>query len=397
VGSSVKVLIVQDYATLNGGAELETFTLRAGLVRRGIDARLFASWAATGGESAGADYQCYGTVGRFRTLVQSINPRAALALRRVLDSFRPDVVHVQIFLTQLGPLVLPLLRSVPAVHHVVWYRPICPKGTKLLPDGRLCGERYGRPCLRHGCLTLAEWVPLMAQLQLYGRWRGAFDAIVTDSKWVRERLLSEGFGPVEVIAPGVAERELRPPLGEPPVIAFAGRLVWEKGVDVLLHAFARVRRQVPGARLLIAGDGPERSALEGLAIELGVNQATSFLGYVHRAELERRFEDAWVQVLPGRWQEPFGLAAAEAMMRGTPVVASAGGGPSELVVPDRTGILVPPGDVEALTAALLHIATDRERAERMGLAGRAFALEHLGAERHVDDWLGLYERLVDRR
>ena len=393
----MKVLIVQDYATLNGGAELETFTLRAGLIRRGIDARLFASSAATEGESAGADYRGCGTAGRLRTLVQSINPPAALALRRVLASFRPDVVHVQLFLTQLGPLILPLLRSIPAVHHVVWYRPICPKGTKLLPDGRPCHEPYGRPCLRNRCLTLAEWMPLMVQLELYGRWRSVFDAIVTDSQCVRERLISEGIDPVEVIAPGVVEREVRPPLREPPVIAFGGRMVWEKGADVLLRAFARVRKRVPGARLIMAGDGPERPALERLAIELGVDRVTSFLGYVRRAELERRFEDAWVQALPGRWQEPFGLAAAEAMMRGTSVVASAGGGPSELVVPDRTGILVPAGDVEALTAALLQIVTDRERAERMGLAGRAFALEHLGAERCVDEWLGLYERLADRK
>ena len=388
---------MQDYPTLNGGAELETFTLRAGLVRRGIDARLFASSAATEGESAGAEYRCYGTVGRFRTLVQSINPGAALALRRVLDSFRPDVVHVQIFLTQLGPLILPLLRDVPAVHHVVWYRPVCPKGTKLLPDGRPCRESYGRPCLRHGCLTPAEWLPLMAQLRLYGRWRSAFDVVVTDSQSVRERLISEGIDPVEVIAPGVVEREVRPALAEPPVIAFGGRLVWEKGADILLGAFAQVRKRVPAARLLIAGDGPERPALERLAIELGVEQASYFLGHVPRAELERRFEDAWVQVLPGRWQEPFGLAAAEAMMRGTAVVASAGGGPSELVDPDRTGLLVPAGDVDALTEALLHIVTDRERAERMGLAARAYALEHLGAERFVDDWFGLYQRLVDRK
>ncbi len=394
MGSPLKILIVQDYDTLNGGAELETLILRAGLLRRGIDARLFASSAATGGESAGADYRCYGTVGRFRTLVQSVNPGAALALRRVLRSFRPDVVHVQIFLTQLGPLIMPLLRNVPAVHHVVWYRPVCPRGTKLLPDGRPCREAYGRPCLRNGCLTLSEWVPLMAQLRLYGRWRGAFDVVVTDGEGVRERLMAGGIDPVEVIVPGVVEREMRPPLGEPPLIAFGGRLVWEKGADVLLRAFARVRKRVPAARLLIAGDGPERAALERLAIDLRVERASCFLGHIPRAELERRFEGAWVQVLPGRWQEPFGLAAAEAMMRGTAVVASAGGGPSELVIPDRTGLLVPPGDIDALTGALLHIATDRERAERMGLAGRAFALEHLGAERYVDEWVGLYERLV---
>lgn len=393
----VKVLLVHDYGYEFGGGEVETSLLRAGLSARGIDVRLFASRAPGSGISLEAEYMCYGTMGPLRTALQAANPTAPIALRRALTSFRPDVVHVRMFLTQIGPLILPLLRAVPAVHHVVWYRSVCPRGTKLLPNGTPCRERRGLACLRNGCVGLLDWAPLIGQLELYERWRSAFDLVVANSESVRKRLVAEGIEPVEVIWNGVPERDPRPPLADPPQFAFAGRLVWEKGVDVLLRAFALVRERVPTARLLVAGGGPERANLERLASELRLDGATRFLGHIDREEVERRFDAAWAQVVPGRWEEPFGLTVAEAMMRGTTVVASSVGGPGEVVSDGDTGFLVPPGDVGALAAALGRVAGDRALAERMGDRARVFALARLGARRFLDDWVSVYDRLISAR
>ena len=83
-------------------------------------------------------------------------------------------------------------------------------------------------------------------------------------------------------------------------------------------------------------------------------------------------------------------------MRGTAVVASAIGGPAEIVRDGDTGLLVPPGDVEALAAALERLACDRELAESMGARAHTFARARLGAGRFVDDWIGVYERLAAR-
>jgi glycosyltransferase involved in cell wall biosynthesis len=393
----VKVLLVHDYGHQAGGGEVQTSLLRAGLSARGIDVRMFASRAPVAGVSMGAEYTCFGTTGPFRTVLQAANPMAPIALRRALASFRPDVVHVRMFLTQIGPLVLPLLRAVPAVHHVVWYRPVCPRGTKLLPDGSPCRERRGLACLRNGCLGILDWGPLIGQLELYERWRSVFDLVVANSEAVRKRLVAEGIEPVEVIWNGVPEREPRPPLADPPEFAFAGRLVWEKGVDVLLRAFARVRERVPTARLVVAGAGPERANLERLTSELRLDDATRFLGHLGREEVERQLEPAWAQVVPGRWEEPFGLTVSEAMMRGTAVVASSIGGPAEIVAEQDTGFLVPPGDVGAMAAALTRLACDRALAERMGGRARTFALARLGTRRFIDDWVGVYDRLIMAR
>src|SRR5712692_8465621 len=126
----MKILFVNDYAVPQGGAEILLLDLRDALRARGHDVRLFASNAGQNGSCSLADYTCRGTTSRFRTLLQSGNPWAAMKLRRVLADFQPDIVQVEMFLTQLSPLILPLLRNVRSIYHVVWYRPICPLGTK---------------------------------------------------------------------------------------------------------------------------------------------------------------------------------------------------------------------------------------------------------------------------
>jgi glycosyltransferase involved in cell wall biosynthesis len=175
---------------------------------------------------------------------------------------------------------------------------------------------------------------------------------------------------------------------------FAGRLVQEKGVEVLLRAFAVVVEQNPDARLLIAGDGPERATLHALAARLDITSHVALLGHRTLMELEREFATAWVQVVPSLWAEPFGNVAVEAMMRGTAVVASRAGGLAEIVEDNISGILVPPGDSAALADALLLLFRKREMAEQMGKKGREIALSRFGEERFVGRFLGLYERLL---
>jgi glycosyltransferase involved in cell wall biosynthesis len=196
------------------------------------------------------------------------------------------------------------------------------------------------------------------------------------------------------IAPGVAVREPRPPLSGPPIVAFAARLSPEKGADVLLRALPAVLARVPDARLIVAGNGPELGRLRKLAADLGIAPRTRFLGHIPHAELDDALASAWVQVIPSLWNEPFGLVAPEAMMRGTAVVASRAGGPAESVVHGETGLLVPSGDPEAMAGALARILSSRETAEAMGAAGRRRALRDYPVSACVDAFLRIYEELV---
>jgi glycosyltransferase involved in cell wall biosynthesis len=180
-------------------------------------------------------------------------------------------------------------------------------------------------------------------------------------------------------------------------VAFAGRLVREKGVDVLLSAFADVAKRLPAARLVLVGDGPERPVLEKQVRDLGIAERVEVTGRLSPEETQGRLAGAWIQAVPSRWPEPFGMVATEAMMRGAAVVASDIGGLPEIVEHGRTGLLVPPGDARAFAAALLRLLQDREEADRMGHEGRALAVAKFGIEAHVDRFVETYRAVCSGR
>jgi glycosyltransferase involved in cell wall biosynthesis len=389
----MKILLISDYATPIGGAELMMLSLRDGLKQRGHDARFFASSAQPSDLKSLADYECLGTTSSFRTLLQTANPWAFFKLKQVLEEFQPDVVHVRLFLTQLSPLILLLLKNVPSLYHVAWYRAICPLGTKMLPNGKTCSHAVGVACYKHGCLPLHDWVLLMLQMRLWKHWRNAFNLIVANSQAVKHRLVEQEIEPVEVVWNGIPIHLARSPLKSLPTVAFAGRLVREKGVDILIQSFAKVILQIPDAMLLIAGEGKEQDRIILLIKELQLQNNVIILGYLPRLVLEEKLASAWVQVVPSRWAEPFGIVATEAMMRGTAVIASDTGGLKEIVWHNQTGFLIPPENIDALADALFYLLSDRNLAESMGKKAREVALKYFTEEHFVNQFIELYHKI----
>jgi hypothetical protein len=200
----MKILLINNHGEPNDGASIISLMFRENLRQRGHDARLFASNASFANRSDGADYRCFGTHSGLQMLLQPANPSAYRQLRRALADFKPDVVHVRTFLWQMSPLILPLLRHVPSLYHVVSYKAICPLGTKMLPDGRSCEVSAGPACFQNGCLPLRIWPLMMLQQKLCRRWGHVFNLVVATSEAVRQRLMqersdSQAFDPVPFI------------------------------------------------------------------------------------------------------------------------------------------------------------------------------------------------------
>lgn len=394
----LRVLLLHDYGVAVGGAENLSFALRRELRDRGHDVRLLTSDALPLALPIEADATFRGSMGASRRVLQAFNPFARAALVRELRTFRPDVVHVRMFMSQSSPSILPLLAGVPSVLHVVNYDLVCPLNTRVLPDGRTCHRRQGIACRKEGCLPRVGHWRAEAQRWQWRRHGAAFDRIVCNSHAVAALLRKDGVPVDGVIWNGVPERPARPepPPGAPVQLGCASRLVPKKGVDWLLRAFARIAPARPAVRLLIAGDGPERDALQRLAAELGIADRVRWIGHVTRDGLETAFADLRAQVVPSRWAEPFGLVAAEAMMRGTAAIVSDGGGLAEQVLDGVTGYTVPSDDVDALADRMARLADDRELALRFGRAGRVRALAEFTEGRVVEDVLALYAELLGR-
>jgi glycosyltransferase involved in cell wall biosynthesis len=179
--------------------------------------------------------------------------------------------------------------------------------------------------------------------------------VVVASTALEEAARELGAREVRVIPSGVAVPDEVGAEEEPPYVLYAGRLSPEKGVAELAEAAA-------GLRLVVAGDGPLRDR---------VPQA---LGFLPRHDLEPLYAAAAVVACPS-YREGFGVACAEAMAHGKPVVASGVGGLLDLVVDGETGLVVEPGDVPGLRDALERLLADRELRRRLGAAGRERAME----------------------
>lgn len=169
-------------------------------------------------------------------------------------------------------------------------------------------------------------------------------------------------------------------------LLFVGRLRIRKGVEVLLAALARLRAAHPEARLLVAGDGEHRRALERTAAALGVADAVTFLGRCDAARVRALLAGARLLAVPSIY-EGMPLVVLEAMEAGVPVVASRVSGIPEVVEDGVTGWLVPPEDPQALAAALAAAMEDAEEARRRGAAGRRRVEERFRPRHAAAAWL----------
>ena len=217
-------------------------------------------------------------------------------------------------------------------------------------------------------VELARRLPVLAKAVL----RRARVAIAPSHALAEEgRRLGLRGREVRVIPNGVALPAEVGEEAEPPEVLYAGRLSPEKGVRELVAA-------ADGLPLVVAGDGPLRAE---------VPQA---LGFVPNDELQSYYARAAVVACPSH-REGFGVACAEAMAHGKPVVASAVGGLKDLVVDGETGVLVPPRDVSSLREALERLLADRDLRRRLGAAGRERIRAHFSWERFSAETIRAYE------
>lgn len=233
--------------------------------------------------------------------------------------------------------------------------------------------------------------PLVRQLR-----KAAVTRHVAVSEGLRADLVARGLllpAQVTAIPNGVDVGELRqrPIVDDAPVIGTVARFDADKGLESLTRAFAVLRREYPGARLVLVGDGPYRPVLEALIRELGLGGAVSLPGYVPDPRAHLRELDLFV--LPSL-HEGFGLALAEAMAEGVPVVASDLPGPASLCRHEREGLLVRPGDAAAIAVACRRLLADAPLRERMRRAAYDRVASEFSVERMLQAHLDLYRSLL---
>jgi glycosyltransferase involved in cell wall biosynthesis len=233
------------------------------------------------------------------------------------------------------------------------------------------------------------------------------DSIEVKRSWLGHRFPAHCPEKITVIYPGIAVEDFMERInpahlwslakelaldGAYPILINVGRLVNQKGQAYLIPMMLEVLQQFPQARLLIVGEGPERSALERAITRAGLGRAITLLGTRHDIPALLAIGDIFV--FPSV-AEGFGLAMLEALAAGKPAVAFRIPPLTEFVQDGITGHLVEPFDVKALAAAVASIASDRQRARDMGERARRTAAECFAISRQVRLLEGVYRSVIE--
>ncbi len=298
------------------------------------------------------------------------DPRIAAGLRQLLASERPDVVHAHNWLVNS---YLPLARRArpPLVLSLHDYSLVCAT-KRLFYRGAICSGPAPLKCLRHAIDFYGAPVGTMiaAGTRLSEPWlRRRVNMFLSVSTAVEELCGADRAGVEHRVVPNLVG-ELPPPavdepalvaLPDEPFVLFFGDVAVNKGARRLVEAYATLEEPPP---LVLIGRPVD---------EMPPAANVHALGPMPHAAAIEALRRSLFSVAPSIWAEPFGIVAIEAAAAGKPVVASAIGGLRDIVVNGKTGLLVPPGDREALRAALARMLGDSEMRARMGEAARARA------------------------
>jgi glycogen(starch) synthase len=229
-------------------------------------------------------------------------------------------------------------------------------------------------------------------------------------RWEVSRLLELAPEKVQVIPNGVDAPVWQAPAaavaaararfaGDGPLLGFAGRLVYEKGVQHLVSALPELRHRHPGLRVVIAGDGPHRAELQDATKRLRLDRAVSFAGFVG-ADLPATLAATDAMVVPSIY-EPFGMVALEAAAAGAPLAVSATGGLAEIVEPGVTGVTFPAKNPDALADAVSLLLRDETAARRMADQAREMVETRYGwsaiAQKTADGYRGAIARAPENQ
>jgi glycosyltransferase involved in cell wall biosynthesis len=376
----LRVLTLVDRLGTSGGGEKLAMRIAIRLDRERFESWYCASrWsggepATEAGRRAVAELRAAGVhaVGLGRGGVRSLTGWAPLV--RLMRRERIDVLHSHKFGSNAWAAVLAPLARVPVfvAHEHTW-------------------SYEGQPLRR------------FLDRELIARRSAAFVAVSREDR--RRMIEVEGIAPDDVtfVANGIdpvpsGDRErARSELGVPdgvPLLGAVAVLREQKGLDVLLRAVAEVAREVPGVRLAVAGEGPERASLEALASELGIAPLVTLLG--NRSDVPDLLA-AFDVAVSASWFEGSPLAAMEYMDAALPIVATRVGGMPDLIDDGVHGRLVEPGDAAGLAAAVVELLHDPESARAMGERARERRRAEFDLDGTVRTLEAMYERLVAER
>lgn len=397
----MKVLIANKFYYPRGGDCVVAMSTRRLLAEAGHEVRVFAmdypdnvEMPESAGFASRVDFSD-SLPGKLRAVGRIFGHAGVRrAFGRVLDEFRPDVVHLHNIHSYLSPALAEEarqrgIRTVWTLHD---YKLICPAYSCRRPGGEICQECVGQGkngVLRHRCMkgSLVQSLMAGAEARFWNRRRleRATDLFIAPSRFMANKMMEDGYSPSRILPicnfvdpDKMAVLDAVSPDQPRDGFCYVGRLSEEKGVETMLKAAA-----ASGVRLRVAGDGPLGESLRAAYSGKG---NIEFLGHLDASGVAELLSRSLASVIPSEWYENNPLGVIESLCAGTPVIGAAIGGIPELIGP-ADGITFTPGSAEEL-AAVFSSFGKRHAFDPASIAARA--RKAFSAETHLDKLLKAY-------
>ena len=434
----MRVGLVSDFfpPVVMGGAEISIRLLAEALSGEGVEVHLLTpSFSGSRGPEKMGGFTAYYYLFPFRSAIRRHaivgNPFFYLwsyrAVSRYVERVGLDLVHAQNKYSTPGSVLAARRSHIPVFVTIRDTLPLCEFAVCTLRGetriGVDCGFLKLLKCTREfqelydlegSRLSKAlRWLPLAFYARINSRSLryslGKVDQIVAVSNGLKELYVESGFEAAKIavvpniIAPlaqpkaeDLAElealrRRLNLRSGDK-VVLYVGRLSWGKGVHLLVEAMGRVLAKVRGVKLIVVGGGILEPVLKETAISQGSEDSILFLGHVGHEVVLRLYCLADLVASPSIWPEPLSRVHLEAMAAGKPIVASKIGGNLETVIDGKTGLLVAPGDVDALAESIVYLLENPEAASELGKRGMREARRHFSVSGTARKMIALYEK-----
>lgn len=409
----MKILMIDKYHFIKGGAERYFFELKRVLERHGHEVIPFAMQHPDNFPSAWSEHfvsniEYNGHAGLRRlTAAPRIFGRmlysteAKARVERLVDQVKPDLVHLHMIDHQISPSILHVFQrhGIPVLQTCHQYKLVCPSYRLLvMRENRIC-EKCVNGCFYHAVLerchkdSLAASAMVAAESYLH-KWMKIYDVIRlfhVPSRFLGEKLLQSGVAAQRVwqqfYTIEMADFPYSPDSED--YFVYYGRLSEEKGILTLLRAMQKVKT----SKLLIIGDGPQRPVLEQFAATHGLANV-EFLGNRGARELVTLVGRAKFVVVPSEWYDNSPLVIYESFSLGKPVIATRLGGMPELITDGLNGRLFDAKDDVTLTQLIHALLRDETKLKEMSRAARATAEREFDPEVHYQRIHAVYQRLL---
>lgn len=352
------------------------------------------------------DYVEFSNIGKEYNLIQKLklakdfiyNKQAKVKFRAFLNDFQPDIIHCHCISHQLTPVILKVAKqnNIPVVQTLHDYQIICPNYALLSSEKKVCEDlkcsqgNYWN-CIKNKCVKNSLSASILSAIEMHVNYRGGkyndlVDKFIAPSKFLKDIIIKAGLPEEKIVhIPNFINfSEFEPEYSNKGYFLYVGRLSFEKGLYTLLKTF----KQMPEARLEVAGTGPLEAELLAFKENNDLNNV-KFIGHKSREELKDILKNSIALILPFEWYENCPMSIIEAFASGKPVIGSDLGGIPEMIINDYTGFQFKHGNVEDLELKIRNFINNPELASKLGKNAQKFINKHYSKENHMNHMLKL--------